>query len=273
MKPITANEGEAIRIVPLHIAKPSSTISELRKKTGDEDLFKVSKTAATPKLIYNGGPIIKNVEVFTIFWGANWAKTPSYISLAQDINKFFSTILTSSLIDQLAEYNTKTPAYTIGHGTLNGTKTITANAPVSGKSIQDSAIQKALKGWITSKTVPPVNANRLYFIYTDINVKVIMGGSASCTSFCGYHNNIGSTYYAVMPFPGCTGCLGGLSAIDALTGTSSHELCEAITDPVPGTGWYDQTNGEIGDICAWKFKTLAGYNVQLEWSNKKGKCV
>ena len=88
MKPITANEGEAIRIVPLHIAKPSSTISELRKKTGDEDLFKVSKTAATPKLIYNGGPIIKNGEVFTIFWGAKGAKTPSYISLAQDINKF-----------------------------------------------------------------------------------------------------------------------------------------------------------------------------------------
>ena len=70
-----------------------------------------------------------------------------------------------------------------------------------------------------------------------------------------------------------SGCLGGLSVMDALTGTSSHELCEAITDPVPGTGWYDQTNGEIGDICAWKFKTLAGYNVQLEWSNKDGKCV
>ena len=273
MKSISAKEYEAIRIVPLHLAKPSATISDLKKKSGDEDLFKVFKTAATPKLIYSGGPLLKNVEVFTIFWGANWAKTPSYVSLAQDINKFFSTILTSSLIDQLAEYNTKTPVYTIGHGTLNGTKTITANAPVSGKSIQDSAIQKALKGWISAKTVPPVNANRLYFIYTDINVKVIMGGSASCTSFCGYHNNNGSTYYAVMPFPGCTGCLGGLSAMDALTGTSSHELCEAITDPVPGSGWYDQINGEIGDICAWKFKTLAGYNVQLEWSNKKGKCV
>src|SRR5207302_9519594 len=33
--------------------------------------------------------------------------------------------------------------------------------------------------------------------------------------------------------------------------TTSHELCEAITDPVPGEGWYDDTNGEIGDICAW----------------------
>jgi hypothetical protein len=46
------------------------------------------------------------------------------------------------------------------------------------------------------------------------------------------------------------------NAIDALTSTSSHELCEAITDPIPGQGWYDDANGEIGDICAWKSKNL-----------------
>ena len=76
-----------------------------------------------------------------------------------------------------------------------------------------------------------------------------------------------------MPYPNCAGCLGGLSAFDALTGTSSHELCEAITDPVPGAGWYDNHNGEIGDICAWSFKTVAGYTVQLEWSNAQNACV
>jgi hypothetical protein len=64
-----------------------------------------------------------------------------------------------------------------------------------------------------------------------------------------------------------------MTAFDALTGTSSHELCEAITDPVPGSGWYDNANGEIGDICAWNFKKVAGYTVQLEWSNVQGKCV
>jgi len=30
--------------------------------------------------------------------------------------------------------------------------------------------------------------------------------------------------------------MGGMQAFDALTGTSSHELCEAITDPQPGSG-------------------------------------
>jgi hypothetical protein len=269
------NEMEAIRVVPLHVPSPTINTADLKAGTEDEELFKVATAApaAKPHLVYNGGPLIQNVDVYTIFWGTNWAQTASYKTLAQNINKFFSAIVASPLIDQLSEYNTTTPHYTIGHGTLSGTTTITAGAPKPGTSVTDTAIQTALKGWIAAHTVPAVTANRLYFIYTDINVKVIMGGSASCTNFCGYHNNIASTYYAVMPFPSCTGCLGGLSAFDALTGTSSHELCEAITDPVPGSGWYDKVNGEIGDICAWKFKKIAGYNVQLEWSNKAGKCV
>ena len=62
-------------------------------------------------------------------------------------------------------------------------------------------------------------------------------------------------------------------ALDALTTASSHELCEAITDPIPGQGWYDDQNGEIGDICAWQTKRLGPYTVQLEWSNKAGRCV
>jgi hypothetical protein len=76
-----------------------------------------------------------------------------------------------------------------------------------------------------------------------------------------------------MPFPGCSGCTGNVRLFDALTSTTSHELCEAITDPVPGQGWYDDNNGEIGDICAWKTRTLGAYTVQLEWSNKAGACI
>ena len=49
---------------------------------------------------------------------------------------------------------------------------------------------------------------------------------------------------------------------------ASHELCEVITDAIPGQGWYDDANGEIGDICAWKTKKVGNYTVQLEWSNK-----
>ena len=103
---------------------------------------------------------------------------------------------------------------------------------------------------------------------------MVQGGSRSCQAFCGYHSDIsGQIFYAVMPFPGCNGCTGGLAQIDALTSTSSHELCEAITDAVPGNGWYDDANGEIGDICAWKTKKIGNDTVQLEWSNQQNKCM
>ena len=76
-----------------------------------------------------------------------------------------------------------------------------------------------------------------------------------------------------MPYPNCSGCTGGLSVEDALTSTSSHELCEALTDAIRGQGWYDDQNGEIGDICAWKTKKLGQWTVQLEWPNKQNQCV
>jgi hypothetical protein len=76
----------------------------------------------------------------------------------------------------------------------------------------------------------------------------------------------------VMPYPGCNGCLGGLQSVESLTTVSSHELCEAITDAVPGQGWYDDNQGEIGDVCPWQTKKLGAYTVQLEWSNQIGAC-
>jgi hypothetical protein len=54
---------------------------------------------------------------------------------------------------------------------------------------------------------------------------------------------------------------------------TSHELCEAITDPIPGQGWYDDAHGKIGDICAWKTRKIGKYAVQLEWSNRAEKCL
>jgi hypothetical protein len=166
-------------------------------------------------------------------------------------------------MDQLAEYNVS--EYNISHGRHIGTTTI--DSPL-GVSITDSAIQQTLQQLIASSNVPQPTSDTLYFFYLPPEVQVVMGGLASCRAFCGYHNHIsGQIFYAVMPFPGCPGCLGSLPVFDALTYTSSHELCEAITDPIPGQGWYDDTHGEIGDICAWKTKRLGSYTVQLEWSN------
>jgi len=267
---VTQQSYEHVRIVPLHIPKPTVSVGEIRGMD-EGDLFDGKPRIAPPNvnLTYRNGPLLTAVQVYTVFWGTQWASAPSAQPLITGLNQFFHDILTSSLIDQLKEYSV--PGKAIGHGKFLGSKTISANAPTG--SISDSKVAARLKQWIKAGTVPKPTANSLYFIYLDPGVVSIMGGSKSCQNYCGYHSNTGSVYYSLMPYPTCSGCLGGLALLDALTGTSSHELCEAITDPVPGSGWYDDTNGEIGDICAWNFKKIGSHNVQLEWSNKAGKCL
>jgi hypothetical protein len=226
--------------------------------------------AAPPaELVYNGGPLLGAVEVFTVFWGP-WWQSGDGAALAGRLNGFFDVALTSELMDELSEYDAG--GTTIAHGKRTGTVAIAE--PTLGTTVTDMAIQEALRQLIAAGAVPPVDANTLYFLYLPPDVAVVQGGSRSCQAFCGYHNTAGDgIYYAVMPYPGCKGCAGDLALFDALTSTSSHELCEAITDPVPGAGWYDDAHGEIGDICAWQTKQLGGYTVQLEWSNRRGACV
>ena len=230
----------------------------------------VPAPAVRPQLTYRGGPLLAAVEVCTIFWGTAWTRAPQSAEVGR-INAFFDAILAGPLLDQLAEYSV--PQYAIGPGKRTGTATITA--PALAASVSDSAIQKMLKQQVAAgKSVPPPTVNSLYFVYVQPGVAVDMGGSASCQAFCGYHDATpDGVFYAVMPYPDCSGCTGGLSPFNALTSTSSHELCEAITDPVPGQGWYDETNGEVGDICAWQTKTIGAYTVQQEWSNQASRCV
>lgn len=246
-----AKTKHPIRVVPMH---PGA--------------MRVAEAAAA-QLTYRGGLLLTAVEVFTIFWGAAWQDAANSPVMTK-MNQFFDYILTSQLMDQLNEYSVD--GQSIGHGSRTGTTVITSPAP--GTSVQDSDIQNMIGQGIGDETLPATTPNTLYFVFLPNGVQVVQGGSASCQVFCGYHDTFGDgIYYAVMPYPGCSGCLGGLTAADALTSTSSHELCEAITDPVPGQSWYDDANGEIGDICAWKTKKLGDYLVQLEWSNKAGACI
>jgi hypothetical protein len=95
------SDSDAIRIVPLHHPQ--------------------SLQAAAPRLTYRNGPLMEAVEVFTIFWGAAWNTAPLN-KLMQDMNGFFDYILSSSLMDQLAEYNAG--KYKISHGKRTGSVVI-----------------------------------------------------------------------------------------------------------------------------------------------------
>src|SRR5262252_5538415 len=120
---------DCVRIVPL--ATP-----EVMQKTA---------AAQAAHLTYNNGPLIAQAEVFTVFWGSAWQQSP-VAKTASEINGFFDFILTSSLIDQLAEYNVA--QYQIGHGKKVGSVTLTS--PEVAKTVDDSEIQKMIQQQISA---------------------------------------------------------------------------------------------------------------------------
>ena len=222
---------------------------------------------AQPRLTYRGGPLLTSVETFLFFWGEAWQQQ---LDLIDRVSGFFDHVVTSPLIDQLAEYSVQD--FAIGHGKRTGAIALRSSPAAD---VADADIQQLIQEEIASDpAVAEPTPNSLYYVFLPPGVTVGLDGAFSCVNFCGYHNDIeGKLFYAVMPYPDCGGCTGGMPVFDALTTTSSHELCEAITDPIPGNAWYDDQNGEIGDICAWQTKMLGDYTVQLEWSNRQGRCV
>ena len=258
-KTMAASEWEdAVRIVPLSLPR------ELTQPTID-----AAVAVEAPNLTYRGGPLLTAVEVVALYWGHAWAS--SQASLVQHLNACFDFILSSDLLDRLGEYGVS--GKPIEHG--RRTASVAVPAPDPPVNVRDAEIRAFLQKQLASNpAIPKAGPNSLHFIFLPPGVRVTQRGTRSCQSFCGYHDAIGSTlFYAVMPYPGCPGCRGGLSVVDALTTTMSHELSEAITDPIPGRGWYDDAHGEIGDICAWKTRKLGGYTIQMEWSNSAGSCV
>ncbi len=126
--------GDPIRIVPLHV--PEALIG-----------IEAAAATAAPRLTYRNGPLIQAVEVFTTFWGVGWNKAPASDLIAQ-INKFFVDILTSPLIDQLAEYSV--PGQQIGHGKFAGTINVTNPTPKTSVTAKSSTCFST-KSWATRR--------------------------------------------------------------------------------------------------------------------------
>jgi hypothetical protein len=230
---------------------------------------------------YNGGDIITNVNAQAVFLGSQWAQTSNTTLQTQEsqINTFLSTIVNSNYMTMLtnAGYgvglgtSTKGAVDNITFGSVNGTPTIS-----------DAQIQADIQAMIKAGTVTAPSANQLYIVYVQPGVNITLDAfDSSSTDFLGYHGAFAGTnqggqaadiHYAVISYPGApnfTAASQGFSSnLNEMTVVSSHEMTEAITDPnvnYKTLGWYDANlNGEIGDIAAGNYTTLAGFQVQQE---------
>jgi hypothetical protein len=252
-------------------------------------LFQTLTAYAAPstteaKVQYSGGPVLTHAKVYVVYWGTDFN---SYFR--SDIESFYTTVLNSTYLDWLKEYNT--PTQTIGRGTLAGAIAITPTN--KAMELEDADIQVELEHQLEIHALPAPDANTLYMIYFPEDFSIMKNGLVSCQNFCAYHEGFasktfGNVFYGVLPDLGgeCSmGCGFEGSEFEDLTDTSSHELAEAITDPFPAIGfnpafpqaWIAPDQNEIGDLCAESGTELKGPNgqifvVQEEYDNATTSC-
>jgi hypothetical protein len=239
-----------------------------------------SAAPAGAHLQYFGGPVIPSARIIAVYWGANAAHQAH-------LNSFYGSVTQSTYFDWLKEYNT--PTQSIGRGSFQGGHVITPSTTAT--KITDKTIQRELTKQITAGHLPAADGvNNLYMIHFPPGMHITGPGGAgsSCVQFCAYHGTFKTAgkyvFYGVMPDLDHDGCQNGCGAgtpENNVTEVSSHEMIEAVTDPAvglaktagPPLAWYDNANGEIGDICNGTAGTVNGFTVQLEWSNAKNACV
>jgi hypothetical protein len=107
---------------------------------------------------------------------------------------------------------------------------------------------------------------------------------ASTYRFCAFHSSFNDAQgrhflYSVEPYQYVSGCaLTGQRVIDATASTLAHEFFETITDPDPGSGWFNNLTGlEVGDMCqAFSDNVvlrLHNYVIQKMYSNEAHGCT
>ncbi len=234
-------------------------------------------TASASDLTYRGGPLIQNGKIHTVFWGSSIAD--------QDrLGQFIQSVGQSAYMDWLGEYSTN--GMTIGRANF-GSKVVdtSPNAKQTG-TVTNTQIAQELERLISTGAAPAPDNDSLYMMYFPPGLSIDLDGQAtSCVQFCAYHytytrSNGQNVMYAVQPDLSTGGCANGCGAnatvFDNLTEVSSHEWIEATTDPAVGINvlsWYNDNQGEIGDICNGTSATINGFVVQKQWSNKNGACI
>jgi hypothetical protein len=278
----TTDSGDEAHVFPTSdVLLGSGVAPTLAPKNGRGQATVYPASYGSGNLINHGGPQIPNASYYPVFWNSSVANSsdtsPGYASISAQIQAF---VLAFGSGNDYSGAPTDDLSILQQYGNANP---ISSKLPLLGplvdtqptqSSISDSGIRSWLKGLFNSHRLTP-SASTLYGLYFPSGMKITMNiFTASCTQFCGYHSSFsynGKTIkYAVYPYANCSGCkISGLSVADMLTIVSSHEVREAISDPL-GNAWYDSAGDEADDKCVWHNlypMTNGGFWVQPEYSN------
>jgi hypothetical protein len=161
---------------------------------------------------YHGGALLSNVEVSPVYFGPDWASSPTYQGYTGQFNDFLGRLANSRYVADLGEYGV--PGKVIGRGSFTGADVTSTGwnlhtTVINGfthASIDDNDVTAMLRGEVAASKLPAPDANRLYVVYTAPNTVETHGATNSWQNFLGYHGSFtdpsGKTYrYAMIVDP------------------------------------------------------------------------
>jgi hypothetical protein len=230
-------------------------------------------TAATTKISYHNGPLMRTPVAYIIWYG-NWNQANGSDNAAgqQIVRDFLTNVGGSPYF--LINTSYSAGAYNITGQVIKGSETTVAYP--NGSSLGDATIQTIVNNAITSGSLP-YDANGVYFVLTSSDVAETSG---FCTNYCGWHTaGTPSAGHIRYSFVGnAKRCLSACAAqgtvspnsnpgVDGMISVIAHELEEAVTDPDPRSGWVDIQGAENADKCAWTFGHYQYQTGNGSWAN------
>jgi serine protease len=265
----TSSNTQGIHFMP--ILTPVDAKEILAVATG-------SSQASAGSLIYGGGAIEKQADLYVCWWG--WTSDP-YGEQSYYTNFMNGVGGTSWLNSQTQYYSNAQGFITNPTGILKGEWSDSSSVP--SKPTQTQVNNEGIK----CEQHFGYDANGDYVVATPSG----HSQSGFGTRWCAYHEgltssgkNVAVTYLPYIHDAG-TSCgldfvnSGSAGTLDGVSIVGGHEMAEALTDPAPCTGWCTSGGSETGDLCAWS--SLSGdisestgtFAVQPLYSDSAGGCV
>jgi hypothetical protein len=134
--------------------------------------------------------------------------------------------------------------------------------------VPESTIQSTLQSEMDNGFIPTPAGDVIYVVYLPDGIHSQWNQGSTSTGHHASFTKDGTRYaYAV---------LDGVGTDAQIDGTATHEVAEAATDPDLGKGWNvpSMVGGEVADLCAPKFDTIAGFDsVAQVYSERTCSCL
>jgi hypothetical protein len=265
--------GCAALIAPALAGSPPNLLDDNRGDTALELIESAAFTAAALVVLESdplttlinpvvvvSGRVLAHPKIHNLYLDDDWDAHNPDAPTREQIDAFTRALVAGPYFDAAGQYGVGTATFTGSHGTSFFC------SPLGPRASTAEFVE--ILAWIscevgfpteipflpTASGVPRPDDDTLYVVYLPRSVSIAEGG---CAQFSGYHffsaTTVWKTVFEIIPDPVTqtfafavipTRCASGTTldrVQDQITESASHEIIEASTDPLVGTGWINNS--------------------------------